>query len=64
MRQSLTISGLVIITLSYFIEPSEADTVVNGVVAAVDALAPVVGIALTYWGRYRQGNITWYGKKL
>ena len=60
---SMTISGVAIVLLSFVLEPSDAETVVNNIVAAAELILPVVGIALTYWGRYRQGDITWYGAK-
>ena len=63
MTQSMTISGVVITILAFVIEPSEAETVVNNTVKIIDLVMPIVGITLTYWGRYRQGDITWYGSK-
>ena len=60
----MTLSGLAIVVLSFVIEPGDAETVVNNILAAADLILPVVGIALTYIGRVRQGDITWYGAKL
>jgi len=61
---SMTTSGIFILLLSFIISPSEADTVVNGIIQAADAITPVIGIALAYAGRVRQKDINWYGKKL
>ena len=64
MNQSVTISGVIIMILAMVIEPSEAETVVNNVVKIIDLSLPIVGIIMTYWGRYRQGDINWYGGKV
>lgn len=60
----MTTGGIFVILLSVLIEPQDAQTVVENFVAAVDAILAIVGIALAYYGRYRQGDITWYGKKI
>ena len=60
MNQSLTISGIVVFVLAQVFTPDEA----NQIVQAGFMVANVVGILMAYYGRYRQGDITWYGKKL
>lgn len=59
-NQSVTITGLIATILSLVFTPDEA----NAIMSLVDQSILVFGIAMTYWGRYRQGDITWYGKKL
>ena len=60
MKQSITISGAAIVVLSMVFSPEEASALVAAVVGVVKA----VGILMVYYGRYRQGDITWYGRKV
>ena len=52
MNYSLTISGLVVLVLSQFVPAEEAETVLEA-----------VGILVAWYGRFRVGDISWYGKK-
>lgn len=60
MNQSLTISGAAVVVLSMIFSPEEASALVAAAVGVVKA----AGILMIYWGRYRQGDINWYGKKV
>lgn len=57
---SVTLSGLLVTILSLVFTPEEANTFIE----FIDKFILVIGILLTYWGRYRQGDLTWYGKKV
>ena len=59
-NQSMTITGIAILVLSQVFTADEANTLVNFALSAME----VGGILLAYWGRYRQGDITFWGKKL
>ncbi len=45
--------------LSLILTPEET----NVVMSFIEQGLLVVGIALAYWGRYRMGDITWYGTR-
>lgn len=49
---SLTITGLLIAILSQFIPLEDAQTIMSA-----------VGIIVAFWGRYRIGDLTWYGTR-
>lgn len=49
---SVTIAGLIIAVLSQFIPVEEAQTI-----------ATAIGLLMSYWGRYRMGDLTWYGTR-
>lgn len=55
---SLTISGLATMLVSKLV--GEAFTA-DEVQAFVNVGGFLVGFAMTYWGRYRQGDISWWG---
>lgn len=56
---SVTISGLIATILALIFEPNEA----NEITKLIDQAMLVVGILVTYYGRYRVGDITWYGAR-
>lgn len=55
----MTISGVIATLLSLLFTPDEA----NEFVKLFDQLVLVYGIVATYWGRYRIGDITWFGAR-
>jgi len=54
---SLTIKGVIVLLLSQVLPLEEVEPVIN-------ALTLVISTLMIWYGRYRQGDITWYGKKL
>jgi gamma-glutamyl-gamma-aminobutyrate hydrolase PuuD len=56
---SVTMSGLIATILGLVFTPDESSEILK----LVDQLLIVGGIAATYYGRYRQGDITWFGTK-
>jgi hypothetical protein len=56
---SLTFSGILLTVLGLVFTPDEASTIAH----FIDTGIVVVGILATYIGRYRHGDITWYGLK-
>ena len=56
---SLTITGVISMLLSFILTPEET----NVVMSFIEQGLLVVGIILAYWGRYRMGDITWYGTR-
>lgn len=56
---SLTITGIISMVLSLILTPEETDIVLSFIEQAL----LVAGIVLAYWGRYRLGDITWYGAR-
>jgi len=53
---SVTITGIIITIFSQFLPAEEVGILVNAVVT-------IIGILLAWWGRYRIGDITWYGAR-
>jgi len=60
MNQSMTMSGVIILVLSLVFTPEESSQLVDAGFAVLNA----VGIMMAYWGRFRQGDITFWGKKV
>ena len=53
---SVTIIGLLTIILSNYFPSTD-------VTAFIQAGGTLVGLLISWYGRYRQGDITWYGIK-
>jgi hypothetical protein len=53
---SLTITGIITMLLSQVLPVEEVGPV-------VDAFALIITTGIIWYGRYRQGDITWYGTK-
>lgn len=56
---SLTITGVISMLLSLILTPEET----NIMMSFIEQALLVAGIILAYWGRYRIGDITWYGTR-
>jgi hypothetical protein len=57
---SLTITGLIITALTNFLGP----VVTTGQVESFVTVAGlIIGLAVSYWGRIRQGDVDWMGRK-
>lgn len=56
---SLTITGLIGTILALILTPEET----SAILSLLDQVLLVAGILLTYYGRYRVGDITWYGTR-
>ena len=61
---SLTIQGFIVTVLATIIRTFDLDIDEGQVTEAVTSVALVVGFVATYVGRVRQGDITWYGKRV
>jgi hypothetical protein len=59
MPFSITITGVISMLLSLILTPEET----NVVMSFIEQGLLVVGIVLTYWGRIRLGDLTWYGTR-
>lgn len=58
---SLTTNGLFLMVVGYLATKLNIDK--NNLVITITTIAQIVGLAMAYWGRYRQGDITWYGAR-
>ena len=58
---SVTISGWIIVALTWLLPHLGVNIDANALSMTVATIAQIVGGVLIYWGRYRQGDITWYG---
>lgn len=56
MNMSMTITGVLAVVLATVLDATTANAL------AADIMT-IVGIFLTWYGRFRHGDITWYGKK-
>lgn len=56
---SLTLTGVISMLLSLILTPEET----NVIMSFIEQGLLVVGIVLAYYGRYRLGDITWYGTR-
>jgi hypothetical protein len=61
---SQTIVGLLITILGIVATQFKIEVSHDQIVRGVEVAVMVYGALHTWWGRYRQGDITWYGAKL
>jgi len=69
MNYSVTMAGVLTLLLGWYsrkyglnIGEGEVNTIVNAILAFAEAATPLA-FGAVYYGRYRQGDITWYGSK-
>lgn len=62
-NQSLTISGIVALVLIQALERAGVSVGYEEVDTFLMVGGQIVAVVVTYAGRFRQGDITWYGKK-
>lgn len=60
---SITISGLIITVISFVVSRYGLPFTEAEINSVVIGLAEVIGIAIAWYGRYRQGDITALGTK-
>jgi len=60
---SQTLVGLLITLLGFAAQWLQIDADQEQLAQVAGAIATFVGIAWAWYGRYRQGDIHWYGKK-
>ena len=64
MNVSLTLQGWVLLVLSMLVKAFEIDLDEGQLTEIASWIAAGIAAAVIYVGRYRQGDITWYGKKI
>ena len=62
-NQSLTILGLVVILIGYLFQVSGVDVAPDKIQTAIEVIWQGIGILISWYGRYRQGDIKWFGLK-
>jgi uncharacterized membrane protein len=65
-KYSLTFAGVIGVLIGYILRYfgiTASDEEVSTVVEAISALATTAGIILTWYGRYRQGDVNLLGVK-
>lgn len=60
---SLTISGVAVLVLSFLGQQAGVPFVDGQLEQFVGTFGQILGILVTYWGRVRQGDITFLGIK-
>jgi len=63
---SLVIAGLIVTLIgkvATLVGYQGISLTAEQVITTFSTLAQLVGLAMAYIGRYRQGDITWYGKR-
>lgn len=60
---SITITGFTITALTWLLPKIGVNIDATSLSTAITVIAQIIGGGLIYWGRYRQGDITWYGAK-
>lgn len=60
-NQSITITGLIIILVGFLLERSGIVIAPDKLQTTIEVLIQISGLIVSYWGRYRQGDIQWYG---
>lgn len=64
MHYSLTIAGLLVMVITKLLQSSGIEVATESIQNFVVVLLQVVGAIAIYWGRFRQGDITWYGSRV
>lgn len=62
---SLTIGGMIVLVLSFVARTAGLDFHIPGeqIDTSIATIGQVLGLLMAWYGRYRQGGITWYGRK-
>jgi len=60
---SVTIVGILVMFLSNIMDSLDLPIVQDDLVATVNTLILLVGGLVAWYGRWRKGDITWYGKR-
>ena len=61
---SITITGLVITLASALAQIFDLDIGLETLTNLVTSSGMLIGIAISWYGRVRTGDITWYGRRL
>ncbi len=62
-KMSLTLSSLFITALGFIFERAGIKVGNDEIGTFVNVALQVIGAVGIYWGRYRQGNVNWFGWK-
>lgn len=60
---SLTVSGLVVLVVLKIFDWANVQVAPESVQSFVEVLAGLYAVAAVWYGRWRKGDITWYGKR-
>lgn len=60
----MTMQGWVVLVLSMLVRTVEIDLDEGQVTEVASWIVTGISAVMIYWGRYRMGDITWYGRKL
>ncbi len=60
---SITISGFFLTALTWLLPHLGINIDATALSTTLTTIAQIIGGLLIYWGRYRQGDVTWYGTK-
>ena len=58
---SLTINGLIVGVIAYLLKGADMPVVEGGVETFVQVAIALIGAGGVYWGRYRKGDINFFG---
>lgn len=61
---SVTISGWLLMVLTWLLPKFGVNVDANALTTTIATIVQIGGGILVWWGRYRQGDITWYGAKI
>ena len=64
MNVSLTMQGWILMVLTLIVKSAEIDLDEGQITEISVWIATAIAAGIMYIGRYRQGDITWYGKKI
>lgn len=62
--QSLTITGLIVIFIGFILKELGISIISQDLTTTITTIIVIIGGIASYIGRKRQGDITWYGKKI
>ena len=63
-KMSLTLSSLFITALGFIFERAGIKVGTEEIGTFINVTLQIVGAIGIYWGRYRQGNVNWFGRKV
>jgi hypothetical protein len=60
---SLTLTGLVVALIGFIFQQGGVDVAPEKIQTTIEVVMQAVGLITAYIGRFRQGDIKWYGVK-
>ena len=61
---SITIIGIIVGLVGLLFQQSGVEIAPEKIQTTVEVTAQFIGLIIAWWGRYRTGDIKWFGKRI